>query len=45
MGLNKGALIEVKGKAPMGDPIEVKVRGYSLSLRQDEAAEIKVEEV
>jgi DtxR family Mn-dependent transcriptional regulator len=29
----------------MGDPIEVKVRGYSLSLRQDEAAEIKVEEV
>jgi len=45
MGLNKGALVEVKGKAPMGDPIEVKVRGYSLSLRQDEAAEIMVEEV
>lgn len=45
MGLNRGASIEVKGKAPMGDPIEVKVRGYSLSLRQDEAAEILVKEV
>ena len=45
MGLNRGAQIEVKGKAPMGDPIEVKVRGYSLSLRQDEAAEILVKEV
>lgn len=45
MGLNRGARIEVKGKAPMGDPIEVKVRGYSLSLRQNEAAEILVKEV
>ncbi|MGM0499639.1 MAG: DtxR family transcriptional regulator [Bacillota bacterium] len=45
MGLNRGARVEVKGKAPMGDPIEIKVRGYSLSLRQDEAAEILVEEV
>lgn len=45
MGLNRGSKVEVKGKAPMGDPIEVKVRGYSLSLRQDEAAEILVKEV
>ncbi|PTV98887.1 DtxR family iron (metal) dependent repressor [Halanaerobium saccharolyticum] len=45
MGLNKGAKVEVKGRAPMGDPIEIKVRGYSLSLRQDEAAEILVKEV
>jgi len=45
MGLSRGAKIEVKGKAPMGDPIEIKVRGYNLSLRQDEAAEILVEEV
>ncbi len=45
MGLNRGARIEVKGKAPMGDPIEIKVRGYSLSLRQTEAAEILVKEV
>jgi len=45
MGLNRGARVEVKGKAPMGDPSEIKVRGYSLSLRQDEAAEILVEEV
>jgi DtxR family Mn-dependent transcriptional regulator len=45
MGLNRGAKVEVKGKAPMGDPIEIKVRGYSLSLRRDEAAEILVKEV
>lgn len=45
MGLNRGSKVEVKGKAPMGDPIEVKVRGYSLSLRQNEAAEILVKEV
>jgi len=45
MGLNRGAKVEVKGKAPMGDPIEIKVRGYSLSLRQDEAVEILVKEV
>lgn len=45
MGLNRGARVEVKGKAPMGDPIEIKVRGYSLSLRRDEAAEILVKEV
>lgn len=45
MGLNRGARVEVKGKAPMGDPIEIKVRGYSLSLRQTEAAEILVKEV
>lgn len=45
MGLNRGVRVEVKGKAPMGDPIEIKVRGYSLSLRQDEASEILVEEV
>ncbi len=45
MGLNRGSKVEVKGKAPMGDPIEVRVRGYSLSLRQNEAAEILVKEV
>lgn len=45
MGLTRGARIEIKGKAPMGDPIEVKLRGYNLSLRQAEAAEIQVKEV
>lgn len=45
MGLNRGARVEVKGKAPMGDPIKIKVRGYSLSLRRDEAAKILVKEV
>ena len=45
MGLTRGTKITVKGKAPMGDPIEVKIRGYSLSLRQNEAAEILVKEV
>ncbi|MGM0603158.1 MAG: DtxR family transcriptional regulator [Bacillota bacterium] len=45
MGITRGTKLTVKGKAPMGDPIEVKIRGYSLSLRQDEAAEILVKEV
>ena len=42
MGLSKGAKITVKGKAPMGDPIEVKVRGYNLTLRKEEAKKIEV---
>ena len=42
MGLSKGAKIIVKGKAPMGDPLEVKVRGYNLTLRKEEAKKIEV---
>lgn len=43
MGLTKGAIIEVERIAPLGDPLDVKVRGYRLSLRKEEAANIVVE--
>ncbi len=43
MGVTKGALVEVVRVAPLGDPIDVKVKGYHLSLRKDEAAQIAVE--
>ncbi len=42
MGLGRGALIEVEGTAPMGDPIRVKIRRYRLALRRSEAAAIVV---
>ena len=38
MGLTKGAEVMVNKVAPLGDPIEVTVRGYELSLRKKEAA-------
>ena len=43
MGIVKGAEIEIERVAPLGDPIEVKIKGYHLSLRKDEAANIFVE--
>lgn len=43
MGLLPGTQVSLVRKAPMGDPIEIKVRGYNLSLRGTEAASIKVE--
>ncbi|RMD04063.1 ferrous iron transport protein A [Clostridium autoethanogenum] len=43
MGIVRGTEIVVAGKAPMGDPIELQVRGYSLSLRKNEAKDILVE--
>jgi ferrous iron transport protein A len=43
MGLVNGAEIQVKRVAPLGDPIEFSVRGYSLSLRKSEAHAIHVE--
>lgn len=44
MGINRGAVIEVERVAPLGDPIEVKVKGYHLSIRKDEARNIEVEQ-
>jgi ferrous iron transport protein A len=38
MGLTKGTIIEVVRLAPLGDPIEISVRGYRLSLRRKEAS-------
>lgn len=37
MGITPGEEVEVLRFAPLGDPIEIKIRGYSLSLRKDEA--------
>ena len=45
MGLIKGTEFTVNRVAPMGDPIEIEVRGYNLSLRKDEAAALTVEGV
>ncbi|MDD3224954.1 MAG: ferrous iron transport protein A [Clostridium sp.] len=43
MGIVRGTEIYVEGKAPMGDPLEIQVRGYNLSLRKKEAKDILVE--
>ncbi len=43
MGFTPGTMVEVERVAPLGDPIDVKVKGYHLSLRKDEAAGISVE--
>ncbi len=43
MGITKGAEIHIRKTAPLGDPIEVTVRGYELSLRKADAEIIGVE--
>ncbi len=43
MGLTKGVEVSVRKVAPLGDPIEVTVRGYELSLRKADAEMIEVE--
>lgn len=43
MGITKGVEIYVRKKAPLGDPVEVTVRGYELSLRKADAEMIEVE--
>ena len=43
MGVTRGSIVEVTGIAPLGDPIDVKVKGYQLSLRKEEARSITVE--
>lgn len=45
MGLTPGVEFSILRYAPMGDPLEIKVRGFALSLRKDEAATLKVERV
>lgn len=42
MGLTKGTEIYVRKVAPLGDPIEITVRGFELSLRKDEADHVLV---
>lgn len=43
MGITKGVEIFVRKVAPLGDPIELTVRGYELSLRKEDAQMIEVE--
>ena len=43
MGITKGVEIFVRKAAPLGDPIELNLRGYELSLRKDDADMIEVE--
>ena len=43
MGVTPGSVIELERVAPLGDPIDIKVKGYHLSLRKDEAEGIDVE--
>lgn len=43
MGITKGVAVYVRKVAPLGDPVEVTVRGYELSLRKADAEMIEVE--
>jgi ferrous iron transport protein A len=45
MGITKGTEIYVRKLAPLGDPVELTVRGYELSLRKADAAMVEVTEV
>ena len=45
MGITKGVEVFVRKAAPLGDPIEVTVRGYELSLRKADAEMIEVTEI
>lgn len=44
MGLTPGVSLKVIGKAPFGDPIEIEVRHYRLSLRKSEAAVVELDD-
>jgi ferrous iron transport protein A len=43
MGVVAGAVVEVERVAPLGDPVQIKVKGYDLALRKEEAENIQVE--
>ena len=43
MGITKGTEVTIRKVAPLGDPIEVTVRGYELSIRRSEAEQIQVQ--
>lgn len=44
MGITKGIEVHIRKVAPLGDPLEIQVRGYELSLRKADAESIEVEE-
>lgn len=43
MGLTKGTEVYIRKVAPLGDPVELTVRGYELSVRKDDAANIEID--
>ena len=43
MGLTRGSLVTFRKVAPLGDPIELTIRGYELSIRKNEAEYVVVE--
>ena len=43
MGITKGSQVYVRKVAPLGDPVEITIRGYALSLRKDDADCIEME--
>ena len=45
MGITKGVEVTVTKIAPLGDPIEIELRGYSLSIRKNDAQKIEIQEV
>lgn len=45
MGLTPGAELEIMRVAPMGDPVQIRVRGFALTLRKDEADALTVEKL
>ena len=45
MGITKGSTVYIRKVAPLGDPVEITVRGYELSLRREDAECVEVEEI
>jgi ferrous iron transport protein A len=45
MGLTPGVEVAVIGAAPLGDPLELEVRGYRLSVRRSEAARVEISQL
>ena len=45
MGLTKGTPVHIRKVAPLGDPVEINVRGYELSLRKADAEMVEVKEL
>ena len=45
MGITKGTEVKVMKIAPLGDPIEIVIHGYNLSVRKDDARKIELEEI
>ena len=43
MGVTPGCPVSVRGKAPLGDPLEIEIRNYRLSLRISEAERVNIE--